>query len=261
MGMLTLADKLEHTAGYGLLSHLNELWVLFWGAIRPYLLAVFLPYANDAALMAAATKIGQSRHKPPIDVERLLCQSFRDQVISPLADRLAPMFVREAFETGTASRRSSVGLNDASRTSSAMSLQNRLSESTRTVHQDSTAFNVKQPSNEERNVGRALRMQMISILAMLRTGDIGSERTDALAASLRGFGSTKLAPVDDRHWGHRRGTMTGRTGTSSHLQEPPWGWAANASDEEESDLEGYDETRRTFSARTSDVESGEEEGW
>lgn len=264
MGMLTLADKLHSASGYNLLARLNELWVLFWGAVRPYLLAVFLPYATDTILVAAASKIGQAPHIPPVDVERLLCRSFRDQVIAPLARRLEPMFVREAFETGTASRRSSLGFNEASRTSSGLSLaKNRLSESNRTAtgrHRDSaTPAPAPAPTNDERNVGRALRMQMISVLAMLRTGDAGQERADILAAALRGFGSTKLTTPDERAWytkrsscmydgGEEKGAEPDEDGphvppiqaSARHTQRPArthWSWTPGQSDDEEDDSE------------------------
>lgn len=240
MGMLTLLDKLEHAAGSDLLARLNDTWTLFWHAIRPYMLALFLPYSTDPANMGTAVNSSLEPGPPPIDVHRLMCLSFRDQIILPLSQRLMPMCAREALETGTASHRSSGIFQQASRSSSSHSLY----RSSKARPPSGTGFAASKGTTSravsDPTYGRMLRIQMVSVLAMLATEDAQQARLDRLAMAIRGFCDAELSEWDEAHWRadgtdasawtdvkqhpHRHSRPVP---TSTHIKQkrPHWSWA------------------------------------
>lgn len=277
MGMLTLLDKLEHADGEELLGRLNDLWCLFWRHLRSYFLAVFLPFTTEPSLVSAASQSGHASHRALVDVERLLCLAFRDQVVLPLCDRLGPMLVREAFQTGAASRRSSGVLNRASRTSSGLSLYGKHAvDSQRHSRQGSTgAWHRAQSSG---HADQALRMQMVSVLAMLRTNDGAQGRLDELGLAMRGVGALQLHPADEKALHMKRESSGTQRDEGAATQAPSqatihrqrWSWQhSEQSDEDEEDDDDEDEeedtsgpsqrlTSRQSSFTTSDTMSSNE---
>ena len=141
----------------------TEVWNFFFIGCMPYIEGIFLPLRTDpeirqiVALNASSNDANEksSRHVEGIDIRRTALRSFRDHLVLPIVDKLALVF-SAAVQPGQ-----TLPLEPGTYANSTANI----------VPTARTAI--------------SRRLQMVSVLSSLQTGDDRQAATDALARALR----------------------------------------------------------------------------
>ena len=141
----------------------TEVWNFFFIGCMPYIEGIFLPLRTDSeirqiiALSTSSNDASEksSRHVEGIDIRRTALRSFRDHLVLPIVDKLALVF-SAAVQPGQ-----TLPLEPGTYANSTANI----------VPTARTAI--------------SRRLQMVSVLSSLQTGDDRQAATDALAHALR----------------------------------------------------------------------------